>query len=73
MESPRRESGQVKSCSQPYATLSFGVLVEKLRSSRYGMASKDIDHSVRLSTVLHVGELTPATRPTFFHCSTLFS
>lgn len=32
MESPRRESGQVRSCSQLHDSLLFGVLVEKLRT-----------------------------------------
>lgn len=32
MESPRRESGQVRSCSQPHDGLLFGIFVEKLRA-----------------------------------------
>lgn len=38
----------------------------------YAVALKDIDHSARLSAVLHIEHLSLATWPSFLHHSTLF-
>lgn len=73
MESSRRESGQVRSCSQPCCSLLYSAsLSRRDELSRTRVASTDIDHSVFLSAVLHVGYLTLETQPSFF-CYSAFS
>lgn len=73
MESPRRESGQVRSCSQPRCSLPYSTSLSRHDElSRTGVASRDIAHSVYLSAILHVRYLILETQPSVFDYSTLF-
>lgn len=74
MESPRRESGQVRVCNQPCGSLLHSAsLSRRDELSRIGPASWDIDHLVYLSAVSHLGYLTLETRSSFLYYSTVFS